>query len=114
MKAIKLRPIDIATSALALLGCTDQEIEQTDSIFPDLSGEFNGVEPDASLTNLYNSIRGQIESQENVYALAEVASGEFVVPTRGTDWGGNGVCRTLHSHTWDATHHRIKHTWDDM
>jgi len=96
------------------LGCTDQEIEQTDSIFPDLSGEFNGVEPDASLTNLYNSIRGQIESQENVYALAEVASDEFVVPTRGTDWGDNGVWRTLHSHTWDATHQRIKNTWNDM
>ena len=114
MKAIKLNKIYIWATALALLGCTDLEIEQTDSIFSDLSGEFNGVEPDASLTNLYNSIRGQIESQENVYALAEVASDEFVVPTRGTDWGDNGVWRTLHSHTWDATHQRIKNTWNDM
>src|SRR5690606_14762198 len=114
MKAIKLNKIYIWATALALLGCTDLEIEQTDSIFSDLSGEFNGVEPDASLTNLYNSIRGQIESQENVYALAEVASDEFVVPTMGTDWGGNGVWRTLHSHTWDATHQRIQNTWNDM
>src|SRR5690606_32712963 len=114
MKAIKLNKLYIWAAALALLGCTDLEIEQTDSIFSDLSGEFSGVDATASLTNLYNSVRGQMESQENVYALAEVSTDEFVVPTRGTDWGDNGVWRTLHSHTWDATHQRIKNTWNDM
>ena len=114
MKAIKLNKIYIWAAALALLGCTDLEIEQSDSIFSDLSGEFNGVDATASLTNLYNSVRGQMENQENVYALAEVSTDEFVVPTRGTDWGDNGVWRTLHSHTWDATHQRIKNTWNDM
>lgn len=114
MKAIKLNKIYFWATAFALLGCTDLEIEPTDSIFSDLSGEFTGVDPDASLTNLYNSLRGQMESQENVYALAEVSTDEFVVPTRGTDWGDNGVWRTLHSHTWDATHARIKNTWNDM
>jgi len=114
MKAIKLNKIYIWAAALALLGCTDLEIEQTDSIFSDLSGEFGGVDAAASLTGLYNSVRGQMESQENVYALAEVSTDEFVVPTRGTDWGDNGVWRTLHSHTWDATHQRIKNTWNDM
>jgi len=114
MKAIKLNKIYFWATALFLLGCTDLEIEQTDSIFADLSGEFTGVEAGSSLTNLYNSIRGQMENQENIYALNEVSTDEFVVPTRGTDWGDNGVWRTLHSHTWDATHQRIKNTWNDM
>src|SRR5690606_26860213 len=114
MKAIKLNKIYIWAAALALLGCTDLEIEQTDSIFSDLSGEFGGVDAAASLTGLYNSVRGQMESQENVYALAEVSSDEFVVPTRGTDWGDNGVWRTLHSHTWSTTHNLIKNTWNEL
>ncbi|NDV15127.1 RagB/SusD family nutrient uptake outer membrane protein [Muricauda sp. TY007] len=114
MKAIKLNKIYIWTIALAMFGCTDLEIEQTDSIFTDLSGEFTGVQAGASLTALYNAVRGQTESQENLYALAEVSTDEFVVPTRGTDWGDNGVWRTLHSHTWSPTHQRIKNTWNDQ
>jgi hypothetical protein len=114
MKAIKLNKIYVWTIALAMLGCTDLEIEQTDSIFTDLSGEFTGVQAGASLTALYNSVRGQTESQENLYALTEVSTDEFVVPTRGTDWGDNGVWRTLHSHTWSTTHQRVKNTWNDQ
>lgn len=114
MKAIKLNKIYIWAISLAMLGCTDLEIEQTDSIFTTLSGEFTGVEAEASLTALYNSVRGQMESQENLYALTEVSTDEFVVPTRGTDWGDNGVWRTLHSHTWSPTHQRIKTTWNEQ
>ncbi|MBU3028211.1 RagB/SusD family nutrient uptake outer membrane protein [Zobellia sp. OII3] len=101
--------------ALVFVGCTDLEIEQSDSVFSTLTGEFTGVEdPNASLEGLYNDFRGQIESQENLFALQEVSSDEFLVPTRGTDWGDNGVWRTLHSHTWSATHPRIKNTWNDQ
>ena len=114
MKALKLNKIYIWAIALAMVGCTNLEIEQTDSIFADLSGEFNGVDAGGTLTDLYNAVRGQTESQENLYALTEVSSDEFVVPTRGTDWGDNGVWRTLHSHTWSPTHQRVKNTWNDQ
>lgn len=101
--------------ALSLVGCTNLEIEQSDSVFANLTGEFTGVEDaQASLEGLYNNLRGQIESQENLYALQEVTSDENLVPTRGTDWGDNGVWRTLHSHTWSPTHERIKQTWNDQ
>ena len=86
------------------LSCTDLEIEPTDSNFESLSGEFSGVDPAASLDGLYGAMRGQIETQENLYALAEVSSDELMVPTRGTDWGDNGVWRNLHDHNWDAVH----------
>ncbi|RIV70638.1 RagB/SusD family nutrient uptake outer membrane protein [Flagellimonas aequoris] len=114
MKALKLNKIYIWAIALAMVGCTNLEIEQTDSIFADLSGEFNGVDAAGSLTGLYNSVRDQIETQENLYALTEVSTDEFVVPTRGTDWGDNGVWRTLHSHTWSPTHQRVKNVWNDQ
>ncbi len=43
----------------------------------------------------------------------EVSSDELLVPTRGTDWGDNGIWRTLHQHTWDATHQFNLNAWND-
>lgn len=78
--------------------CTDLEIEETDSI---ISDGFQGLE-DASSTvdNLYNTITGQFGDQANRYALAEVTTDAFLIPTRGTDWGDNGRWRKLHQHEW--------------
>ncbi|WP_242009185.1 RagB/SusD family nutrient uptake outer membrane protein [Robertkochia solimangrovi] len=114
MKTNKINIALFCFSFLGVVSCTDLEIEQTDSRFTNLTGEFTGVDPAQTLTNLYNSVRSQVENQENIYALNEVATDEFVVPTRGTDWGDNGVWRTLHSHTWDANHQRVKNTWNDQ
>jgi hypothetical protein len=97
------------------VSCTDLEIEQTDSSFnEDLSGEFGGVDPAASLDGLYSDIRSQIQTQEGLYALNEVSSDELLVPTRGTDWGDNGVWRNLHDHNWDALHRDVKNTWNSF
>lgn len=96
------------------LSCTNLEIEPTDSNFSSLSGEFTGVDPAASLDGLYSDMRGQLETQENSYALSEVTSDEQLVPTRGTDWGDNGVWRSLHAHTWDANQLFIKNTWNNL
>lgn len=96
------------------LSCTNLEIEPTDSNFSTLSGEFTGVDPAASLDGLYGAMRGQIETQENLYALAEVTSDELLVPTRGTDWGDNGVWRNLHDHNWDPVHIFVKNTWNNL
>ncbi len=102
-------------SVLAIsISCTDLEIEPTDSFFDDLSGEFSGVDPAASLDGLYNDLRGQIQTQEGLYALNEVSSDEFLVPTRGTDWGDNGVWRNLHDHNWNALHRDVKNAWNSL
>lgn len=98
----------------SLVGCTDLEIEETDSRFGNLSGEFNGVDPESNLANLFNSLRGEIQTQENLFALNEVSSDEQLVPTRGTDWGDNGLWRTLHAHTWDANHNFVRGTWNNF
>ncbi|WP_299054758.1 RagB/SusD family nutrient uptake outer membrane protein [uncultured Polaribacter sp.] len=106
----------ITLSVLTIsISCTDLEIEQTDSFFNEnLSGEFDGVDPTASLDGLYADLRGQIQGQEGLYALNEVSSDELLVPTRGTDWGDNGVWRNLHDHNWNPLHRDVKGTWNSL
>jgi hypothetical protein len=91
------------------------EIEDTDSLITEgTSAIFNGVEnPATSLDNLYNNLTGQVATQEELYALSEVTADVLIVPTRGTDWGDNGVWRTLHAHTWGPTHPFINNLWNN-
>ncbi|WP_224485176.1 RagB/SusD family nutrient uptake outer membrane protein [Robertkochia aurantiaca] len=114
MKKLIVKPLFLAILAIGVVGCTDLEIEQTDSVFGEQSGEFTGVEAAGALENVYNDLRGQLENQADLYALAEVSTDEFLVPTRGTDWGDNGVWRTLHSHTWDANHAYVRAVWNNL
>jgi len=106
--------------ALALLSMIavscDLEIDESDSIFVEDTDEgFGGVaDVTASLNDLYNSVWGAFGTQENLYALTEVASDELLVPTRGTDWGDNGIWRQLHAHTWAPTHQFVLNTWNDF
>jgi starch-binding outer membrane protein, SusD/RagB family len=105
-------------AALALMliapSC-DLEIDETDSLLTKgESAVFNGIKnPGASLDQIYNDISGQAGDQANLYALTEVTTDELMVPTRGTDWGDNGVWRTLHQHTWSPTHAHILQVWND-
>lgn len=101
-------------SVLGVFSCTDLEVEEKDSIvIVDDSGNFTGVEPGPALTSSYADLRG-FGDQANLYALLEVTSDELLVPTRGTDWGDNGIWRSLHQHTWDATHAHILATWNNL
>ncbi len=106
----------LAVMVIMTFSCTDLKIEETDSIFIESAGgEFGGVpDVESSLTNLYGGIRGQIESHEALLALNGVASDELIIPTRGTDWGDNGIWRTLQSHTWGPTHLFLLNTWNNF
>ena len=105
--------ITLIVLSLLVWSC-NLEIEETDSVFADeSSGVFIGVENiEGSLTNIYDNISGEAGDQANLYALTEVTTDELLVPTRGTDWGDNGVWRTLHTHTWDATHAHLLTVWN--
>jgi len=108
--------IHFKVAALAFVfGACSLDIKETDSLITvGESAIFNGVESvPGSLDNIYSNISGQIGTQENQYALAEVTSDVLVVPTRGTDWGDNGIWRTLDSHTWGPTHLFITNVWND-
>jgi len=98
------------------ISCTDLEIEESDSKIDrgTATGSiFNGVEDAAkSVDNLFNGMN-RLGDQANFYALQEVATDEQLVPTRGTDWGDNGIWRTLHAHTWSPGHRYILNVWNN-
>ena len=118
MKINKFKIQSIFALAVMFLAasCTNLDIKQTDSVFAADSGSsFTGVtNTAASLDGLYNGLYGQIGNQANLFALNEVTTDEFVVPTRGTDWGDNGVWRTLHAHTWSPIHSQVLDTWNAL
>ncbi|AOW21550.1 RagB/SusD family nutrient uptake outer membrane protein [Urechidicola croceus] len=104
----------LSLSTIFIISCTNLEIEGTDSIIDtSTDGGFDGVEDvESSLTNIYNGLN-RIGDQANIYAISEVSTDELLIPTRGTDWGDNGIWRTLHQHTWDANHQHILTAWNN-
>lgn len=102
------------TLPLALaFSCTDLEIEPTDSLITD---GFAGVaNVQSEVENISNIIAGgDLNTQGGLYALNEVASDEFVVATRGTDWGDNGRWLAIHRHTWNAELSDIINAWRNL
>lgn len=116
MKKNKFKKIVAITVMVFAVSCTNLDIKQTDSVFVSGgSGGFEGVSnPTSALDDLYNNIKGQIENQANLFALNEVTTDEMVVPTRGTDWGDNGVWRELHAHTWSPIHQQVLDNWNNL
>jgi hypothetical protein len=102
-------------SAMTLLdACTDLTVKEKDSIVVKTeTGKFQGIDPTAGLDNGYKALR-EFGDQANFYALLEISSDELLCPTRGTDWGDNGVWRTVHQHTWDASHPYILDAWNRL
>ncbi|MBC9795031.1 RagB/SusD family nutrient uptake outer membrane protein [Sinomicrobium weinanense] len=95
--------------------CTDLDVDEKDSIvIPDTDEGFGGVNPGEALGAAYIDIRNTFNTQEALYALSEVSTDEMLVPTRGTDWGDNGVWRVLHEHTWDPTHRDVLSAWNRL
>ncbi len=100
--------------ACLLPACTDLVVQEKDSIvIESTGGVFTAGNPTQLLNALYSGL-SFYTGTGNVYALGEHTSGEMIPPTRGVDWGDNGVWRTLHAHTWDATHPQILNAWNSL
>ncbi len=101
-------------SIIAFSACTDLEIEETDSLLTP-SDAFAGVESSSeSLVALYGQTWGMLGDQANFFALNSVTTDEHVIPTRGSDWGDNGLWRSLHNHTWKKDHGFLLTTWNQL
>ena len=99
------------TLAISLaFSCTDLEIEPTDSL---ITAGFAGVaDVESEVANLQNTIaNGNLATQDGLFALNEVSTDEYFVPTRGSDWGDNGRWLALHRQTWNAELQDIVNTW---
>lgn len=114
MKNINITYSILIAFGILLTSCTDLEVKEKDSVIIETeSGDFGGVNPAAALSTSYGDLRG-FTGQDNLYALLEVTTDELLVPTRGTDWGDNGIWRTLHQHTWDPSHQYVLNTWNNL
>ena len=102
--------------AITIITCSDLEIEGKDRIIDESTAEggiFNGVESvPASLDNIFNRLGPSLIGIGDFNGLQEITTDEQVVPTRGTDWGDNGLWRSLHTHSWDSSHGAIISTWN--
>lgn len=93
--------------------CTDLEVEEVESIVTEsATGEFTGDAPEL-LSSAYNQLSA-FTNQADMYSLYVHTSDEMIPPTRGTDWGDNGVWRLLHTHNWDPTHQYVLNSWNQM
>lgn len=103
-----------STYLLVISGCTDLNVEEQDSIVIEESGGgFVAGNPTELLAASYNSL-DVFADQANIYSLSVHTSDEMLPPTRGVDWGDNGVWRLLHSHAWDPTHSYVLGAWNQL
>lgn len=93
--------------------CTNLDVKENDSVL--VTGEAGATtgNPTDLLAASYTGL-GEFTNQDFTYSLFEHVSDEMIPPTRGVDWGDNGVWRTLHAHTWDATHSYILGSWNRL
>ena len=103
----------LCVAASVTFSCTDLEIEETDSILaPGFTGIAEATLADDQVNSMYNALRGYIGDQANLFALSEVTTDAQLIPTRGSDWGDNGIWRQLHQHSWTPDHSFIRNVWD--
>ena len=117
MRKNTLNKIRKVLSVVALMifitACTDLEISSTgtSTLEPAFSGLDQG-ETSSQIDGMYNNIRGYIGDQANTFALTEVTTDALLIPTRGSDWGDNGIWRQLHQHSWTPDHAFITNVWN--
>lgn len=114
-KNIFSKRLMVGTLSISMLfaACTDLETTEQDSLVIKTAGGTFAGDAKALLSSAYDDL-GALTDQANVYALTEQPTDEMIPPTRGVDWGDNGVWRTLHQHTWDPTHQQVLDSWNQL
>ncbi|MCR9063332.1 MAG: RagB/SusD family nutrient uptake outer membrane protein [Cytophagales bacterium] len=115
MKNINIKKVLIGgLSVMLMTSCTDLVNDEKDSIVRVGSQDgFTPGNPTELLISAYKDLSAYTD-QANIYALGQHPSAEMIPPTRGVDWGDNGVWRTLDQHTWDATHSGVINAWNQL
>jgi len=104
----------LSASIATLTSCTDLVNDEKDSVVNEVvEGGFAPVNVPEALASAYKDL-STYSDQAGIYALGEHTTAEMIPPTRGVDWGDNGVWRTLDAHTWDASHSYILSAWNAL
>jgi starch-binding outer membrane protein, SusD/RagB family len=112
-KIMKYSLLKAMALTMLVSSCTDLVNVEKDSIVIKSVGGADKLDPTALLEGAYKDL-GAFTDQANIYALGQHTSGEMIPPTRGVDWGDNGVWRTLDQHTWDPTHSWNLNSWNQL
>ncbi|GAA5224768.1 RagB/SusD family nutrient uptake outer membrane protein [Membranihabitans marinus] len=105
----------IFSFSAGIYSCTDLNVSEEDSIvLEELGGGSVTGDPTALLSSVYGRLYHIFQEHTRVFCLQEHTSDELIAPTRGTDWGDNGIWRVLHAHSWDATHQYNRETWNEI
>ena len=113
-KIFKSNLLKVTAFALLVGSCTDLVVKESDSeIIKSTAGGTTSANASALLEGAYKDL-GAYTDQANIYALGQHTSAEMIPPTRGVDWGDNGVWRVLDQHTWDATNSWIVGSWNQL
>lgn len=114
-KNIAFKSIGLATTLAVLASCTNLDVVEKDSLVVKATGGgFKSVNVADALQASYNNLGNNFSDQGGIYSLGEHPTAEMIPPTRGVDWGDNGVWRTLDQHTWDATHSNVLGSWNNL
>jgi hypothetical protein len=113
MRNLKLYFSILGCAAMLSTSCTKLETKETDSEIRVSASGFVAGDPAKLLTSAYSKL-DVFADQANIYSLGQHTTAQMIPPTRGTDWGDNGVWRTLDQHTWDATHSFVLNSWNQL
>lgn len=99
---------------IAIAACDDPvSQEPQDAITPD---QFFNNEDEflSAAASVYAQVRSASAASGSVVSLEEHTSDELMVPTRGPDWGDNGVWRALTQHNWSPSHPDLNGAWTTL
>jgi starch-binding outer membrane protein, SusD/RagB family len=117
MKVNNLLKLALFGTTVFAVSCTDLIVEEKDSkVVAAATGVYNtaaGLKATEALESAYGSFENYTD-QQGTYALGQHTSAEMIPPTRGVDWGDNGVWRTLDQHTLDGTNSWLVNSWNDL
>ena len=94
------------------LACTDLEEELREDV--DTATATSDVKVEDLLTAAYEGLRLPYMDQSRFWAAEEHTADQCIGPTRGPDWDDNGIWRSLHNHTWSATHDFLSSTFSEL
>lgn len=96
-----------------IFSCTNLEIEATDSLITDgFAGVANVQGEVANISNIIAS--SDLQAAGGLFGLNEVSTDEYIVATRGTDWGDNGRWLSMHQHSWNTELSDVINTWQQL
>jgi hypothetical protein len=108
----KIYILTLAALGAMNVACTDLEPE----IFSDVLKDDYYQTPEqfsTLLANAYAQLAGEYGYvyREGYWSLQEYTTDEVIVPTRGTDWGDNGVPRKMNEHKWEVDTRDVNNGW---